>query len=339
MRLGSRFANTPWGSTLSARRLTGLVLSLALLAGMFPATAAARGPENEHARVVAHWTPERMASARPRDFVRTRDGLLQLAAKPAPEPAVAKTTGSSWTTGGLILQASGRVWFNMDGGAWICSGSVATDSRTGVSLVLTAAHCAYDNAKRAFATNWMFIPEFDANPTYACADTKWGCWTASALVVHNGYASAGGFTSQATLYDFAFAVVKTGGKAGTELDATVGKFPIAFSGVKSGHTLYAFGYPAGAPYDGRDFTYCSGPISGDTWNRNRTWAMDCTMTGGSSGGPWLSRFSESTASGTLSSVNSYTYSGLAKMHGPKFNSTTHAVYNSANAATADTIVP
>ena len=109
--------------------------------------------------------------------------------------------------------------------------------------------------------------------------------------------------------------------------------------MKSGHTLHAFGYPAGAPYDGRDFTYCSGPISGDSWNRNRTWAMDCRMTGGSSGGPWLSRFSESTASGTLSSVNSYTYSGLAKMHGPKFNSTTQTVYNSANAAITNTIVP
>jgi hypothetical protein len=322
---------------MSARRLTGLVCSLVFLLGMFPATAAARGPQDEHARVLAHWTPERMASARARDFVRTADGRFQLAAgKPA--PSAPATTGASWSSGGLILRASGRVYFNMGGGAWICSGSVATDSRTGVSLVLTAAHCAYDNANPAFATNWMFIPEFDANPTYDCDQTKWGCWTASALVVHNGYASAGGFNGQATLYDFAFAVVETGGRIGTELDTTVGRFPIAFSGVKSGSVMYAFGYPAGAPYDGRDLTYCSGKVSGDSWNLNRTWAMGCTMTGGSSGGPWLSKFSASNGSGTLGSVNSYTYSGVARMHGPKFSSTTQAVYSSANTATTNTIV-
>ena len=40
--------------------------------------------------------------------------------------------------------ATGKVYFEMGGGAWICSGAVATDSRTGYSLVLTAGHCAVD---------------------------------------------------------------------------------------------------------------------------------------------------------------------------------------------------
>jgi V8-like Glu-specific endopeptidase len=227
----------------------------------------------------------------------------------------------------------------MGGSPWICSGAVATDVRSGVSLVLTAAHCAYDNARLAFATNWMFIPEFDANPTYSCSSTKWGCWTASALVVHNGYASAGGFTWDATLHDYAFAVVHAGGHRGTQLDATVGKLAIAFGGVNAGQTMSAFGYPAGAPYDGRDLTYCSGPVSGDPNTLGRTWGMGCTMTGGSSGGPWLSGFKASNGTGTLGSVNSYTYSGVAKMHGPKFNSSTQSVYSAANAATTNTIVP
>lgn len=316
-----------------------LLCSLFLLLALLPGTAAARSPASAaHSRVLAHWTPQRMAQAKPLDYVRQRDGRFVRVARPAPQPMLSRTSGSSWTGGGLTLRATGRVYFEMGGGAWICSGSVATDSRTGLSLVLTAAHCAYDQANRVFVTNWMFIPEFDANPVYTCEQTKWGCWTASALVVHNGFASVGGFNSQATRYDFAFAVVGTGGHGSTELDATVGKFPIAFSGVSNGQTLYAFGYPAGAPYDGRDLTYCSGPVSGDWLNANRTWGMNCTMTGGSSGGPWLSRFSESTGSGTLGSVNSYRYSGIQKMYGPKFNSSTQAVYSRSNSATANTIV-
>jgi hypothetical protein len=248
------------------------------------------------------------------------------------------TTGASWNGGGRILQASGKVYFEMGGGAWVCSGSVANDSRSGYSLVLTAGHCAYDEVDGAFATNWLFIPNFDGAPTFTCANTVYGCWTAQALVVHRGYATAGGFNTQATVHDFAFAVVGPGGKTNSQLDATVGSFPIAFSGVSAGNTLYAFGYPAAGKYHGNDLVYCSGPIFADSNNSNLTWGMACGMTGGSSGGPWLSSFSTGTGIGTLSSLNSYGYSGVKNMYGPKFNANTQAVYNAANSATGNTIV-
>ena len=62
--------------------------------------------------------------------------------------------------------------------------------------------------------------------------------------------------------------------------------------------------------------------------------------GGTSGGPWLEGIDESNGSGgTLSSVNSYRYSGGDSIYGPKFNSTTQATYNAANGATSNTIVP
>ena len=61
------------------------------------------------------------------------------------------------------------------------------------------------------------------------------------------------------------------------------------------------------------------------------------MTGGSSGGPWLSNFSN--RSGSLSSLNSYGYSGVTAMHGPKFNADTTDVYSAAKSATTNTIVP
>ena len=66
--------------------------------------------------------------------------------------------------------------------------------------------------------------------------------------------------------------------------------------------------------------------------------MPCDMTGGSSGGPWLSGFVEATGAGTLGSLNSYGYGKTAVMYGPKFNSRTQATYTAALTATTNTKV-
>ena len=332
------------------RRRSSLALLAALVLVVVPAVAGPAGAagrgQSERDRILAYWTTERLHSAVPRDFVKTDHGFAPKA-RPGGGGSGA-ITGASWIKGGAILKASGKVYFSMDGGNWVCSGSVVSDNRTGASIVLTAGHCAYDETAdgnpNGFATNWVFIPEYDTNPTLAnCNNTTHGCWTASALVVHQGYATAGGFNDQATVHDFAFAVVGPGGKSGTsQLDSTVGSFPILFSGDVSGQKLYSFGYPAAGKYHGNDLVYCAGNVFTDDLNNDDTWGMACGMTGGSSGGPWLSGFNEGTGSGTLRSLNSYGYSGIKNMYGPKFNDNTGDVFNAANGqggATANTIVP
>ena len=275
----------------------------------------------------------------PRDFVKAGGSIKPAARKPPkPPPGVGggSVTGASWNAGGPILARSGRVYFTMGGGNWICSGSVVNDSRSGYSLVLTAGHCAIDETNGQFATYWMFIPAFDTNPTYTCSASTYGCWTAVGLAVHNQYATAGSFNNQAVTNDWALAIVGPGGKSGSDqLDTRVGSYPIGFSGVASGNRLYSFGYPAASPYSGSDLVYCAGNISQDAWTGNQTWGMGCNMTGGSSGGPWLSNFSEASGTGTLSSVNSYKYGNTAFMYGPKFNTRTQATYNAALSATGN----
>ena len=321
-----------------------IALAAVLMLAAMPVVAAPVAAKNparaEHDRIVAHWTPARMKAAVPRDFVKVGNAFKP-AAKPVKPPSGGGTvTGASWTAGGEILRASGKVFFEMDSGAYVCSGVVADDGRSGYSLILTAAHCAYDDADGGFATNWMFIPEFDSAPTFTCSQTKYGCWTASALVVHSGFADAGGFNTEATKHDFAFAVVPAGGKTNSQLDATVGSFPISYASMSSGTTVHAFGYPAAGKYKGKDLTYCAGPIANDARNENATWGLACRMTGGSSGGPWLAPFTTSSGDGTLHGLNSYGYSGISNMYGPKFNSDTQAVFNAANGATtSDVVVP
>jgi hypothetical protein len=289
----------------------------------------------EHERIIKYWTAERIANAKPRDFVRTNEGKFVPRAKPGNGG-----TGASWTGGGPVGQRTGKVLFTMGGGNWVCSASAVTDSRGTHSLILTAGHCAYDEVNRAFATNWTYVPSFDTAPTFTCAQSTYGCWTATpasggGLVVHNGYATAGRFNTQATIHDFAIAIVGPGGKTGTQLDG-LGTYGIAYPGISTGGTVHSFGYPAAGKYHGNDLTYCTGPTFNDLYNGNQTWGIACNMTGGSSGGPWLAGFTNS--AGTATSLNSYGYSGIRNMYGPKFNAKTQAVFNRANTSTGNSIV-
>jgi len=290
----------------------------------------------EHQRIVNYWTSERVAAAKPRDFVRTAQGFKP-AARPGGGSGSGSVTGASYTGGGPVTQSVGKVFFSMAGGNWQCSGSVASDgNRSGsTSIVLTAGHCAVDETTGEFATNWVFIPAWDEQPasfSTACTASKYGCWTATSLVAHHSFANAGGFNEQATRYDFAFAVVGAGGKSSTQLDAQFTPFDVATTSVSAGATMAAFGFPAGGKYHGNDLTWCSGPIFNDASNNNFTWGMACDMTGGSSGGGWLANFSN--GSGVLRSLNSYGYSGVKNMYGPKFNNDTQNVYNAAKSAPA-----
>jgi hypothetical protein len=328
-------------------RRSAVLVALAALVGLpiLAAPAAAAGPPSEHDRIVAYWTRERIASARPRDLIRAPGGRVGLAPQPAVKPdrgggGLGKSSGSLWPDGkGKVYSVVGRVLFTMDGSNWVCSGAAANDGRGDMSVVLTAAHCAYDNENKAPATNWMFFPEFDTIPDYDCYDAVYGCWTAERLVVHGGYANQNGFTSTATQHDWAFAVMRPGGKQDEqrELDS-LGSYPISFTSYSSGTTQSAFGYPAGGSYSpGHELAYCHGSAGFDRWNANTTYRLSCNMTGGSSGGPWFVGFDATGNTGTLSSLNSYGYSGVQAMHGPKFNAKTQATWNAAVSGTVDIV--
>lgn len=347
-----------------------LIAVAALVSGLLAGTAsAAPGGEgqSEHERVVDFWTHARVAQAVPRHIVFEPGPGFVPVAKPPDTPGngggngggggddgdSSLVTGESWTSGGLVSQATGKVLFALDGSYYVCSASVVVDpddthTAPADSLVLTAGHCAHDQTTDGFASNWVFIPAYDEAPAPLttnqsfCADTKYGCWSASALTVHDGFVSAGGFNDQAVVHDFAVATVGSGGKGGTDLEATVGAQGIAFADVET-ETTYAFGYPAAQKYKGNDLVYCAGPVGTDPNTGGTTYRIECDMTGGSSGGPWLTPFTDSEGAsdhgaGTLSSLNSYGYRGDSGMYGPKFNTDTAAVYDAANGATEDTVV-
>ena len=303
--------------------LAALVLSV-LLPGTVGARSVAAAAKAEHDRIVAYWTPARMAAAKSKDFVK-ENGRIKAFARPGPGGGAVK--GASWTGNGAIEQRSGKLFFSTTGGNWQCSASVLNDGSTSnsYSVILTAGHCTYDGSE-GWSFNVAYIPDYDDAPTASCAQTVHGCWTSTRLAVHDDFHPSGFGPDAALEVDYGFMRLGLGGKSGTaELDAVTGGYGLKTSGVSLSDTQWAFGYPAAGKYKGKDLVYCKGSTIEDPSGLS-TWGMACNMTGGSSGGPWLWGTTDpADGSGQLSSVNSYGYSGLAYMFGPRFTGETSTV--------------
>ena len=298
------------------------------------ATAESKNNPNQNAK--GYWDDKNLNDAVPIELVmdeKTKVGKIEKVAKRSGGSTTTSNSGASWTKGGLPLTATGKVYFSLGAGKYVCSGALVTENDPERAIVLTAGHCAYDFAT-GLATNWMFYPDFDSNPNLTCSTGR--CFYASSLVVQPEFINAGSFNTQAIQNDWAFAVIKKNYLSnGSVLPDTFPNNPNSFELNELGFTKandvsYAFGYPAGSPYSGNDLVYAFGPIGTDTLTSNTTWSMNSKLTGGSSGGPWLSGFNTSTYIGKLSSLNSYKYSrDTTKMYGPKFNSKTRDSFNLA----------
>jgi len=285
-------------------------------------------------RAVGYWTEAAMKSARPISMVvdsKTGVGVRSL------EPMVGNTLGSDWDTDGVPQKAVGKVFFSIGLGDYVCSGSVIQDENPSISIVVTAAHCAMDAGR--FVTNWAFVPDYETdgfNPTQ-------NVWYARNLVVRAEVASSKSFNKNFIEHDWAFAVIPVGEftknnvlftNPPSHLDS-VGAFTYSQTGFTSlGQIATAFGYPAAYPYNGGILKYAQGAIKRDPF-KYASWGMPSDLTGGASGGPWLS----SLELGQVSSVNSYKYNNDSlSMYGPKFNSKTTATFQAAKAATGSSDV-
>jgi len=246
-------------------------------------------------------------------------------------------TKAVWNTGGAVQYAAGRLYFEMPGnskrkGAWtgyVCSGTVATDGIAGRSLILTAAHCVYDDEHKAFARNVLFIPDqtdtTGSGTDLNCSNDPIGCWAPAFGVVDAKYTGTKFPNNDA--WDYAFYVVSDTGAhtAGLQssldaLDSAAGSLALSFltpshDTSDSSDFTYALGYS----YDSDpNFMYCAEDMTTINGTIN-WWLPSCGLTGGSSGGPWIQPMSG--GSGPIISVNSWGYTTGPGMAGPKFSGT------------------
>ena len=270
--------------TLRIRTLCVLAAASATLlaaAGHAPHSNAAPRPAifSERA-VVSHpvyWTAARMKHA-----VSPRSGLVR---------------GAPWTRGGAVARTTGRVFFTLDGVDYACSGSTVGGATANV--VVTAAHCVTDGAG-GWAVNWMFIPGYNGGRE------PYGSYPARTFFVSGRWAAGADEND-----DIAFVDVRTAKVGGVSraVGNVVGSQPISFGA--RGRSAVVFGYPAQAPYTGRQLDYCQGPVTPDPYGTADA-GIACAMTEGDSGGPWLSGFNAATGTGTITGVTSFKYSGQAR---------------------------
>jgi V8-like Glu-specific endopeptidase len=267
-------------------------------------------------RARSFWTAERMRAATPMDMPRltATPGKVPVGAPSVVEPQAFPNGGSPWTGGGTVVNTTGRVFFTYQGRTASCSGSAVTSANR--STVITAGHCV--KLGGAFHTNWTFVPAYNNGAA------PFGTWTARALMATPQWVASENIT-----YDIGAAVVNT--LNGQALTDVVGGQGIAFNKPR-GQNMYAFGYPAAAPYDGTRLIYCSGRVFNEFLGTGAI-GMTCNMTGGASGGPWFLSFNEATGTGLVNSVNSFKYNFLPTwMFGPYFGTDAQNLYNTAQAS-------
>jgi len=243
-----------------------------------------------------------------------------------------------WTSGGPLQTAAGRIYFEMPQnaarsrwGGYVCSGTVVADGMSGRSVILTAAHCVYDDTNKAFARNVLFIPNQDDGGSDGtdlnCTNDPLGCWTPAFGVVDTDWTTRT-FPDNIP-WDYAFYVVDdTGAHEGTavssvSLESVAGGMPLSFAAPNTGVFARALGYSySDDPY----FMYCAEAMG--TEGSANWWLPSCGLSGGASGGPWTQ--GEMDGKPVVISVNSWGYTASPGMAGPKLNGTSAScLFNAA----------
>lgn len=248
-------------------------------------------------------------------------------------------TNAQWSGGGNVQTAVGRLFYEMPSNpkrkrwaGYVCSGTVVTDGATGRSVILTASHCVYDDANKAFARNVLFIPD-QANTSGSgtdsnCGNDPLGCWVADFGVVDTNWTTRT-FPDNIP-WDYAFYVVDDNGAhqaglnpAPDSLDSATAAMGIDFTAPavddgSAGAGTPDFTFGMGYSYsDDPNFMYCAEDMT--TEGTANWWLPSCGLSGGSSGGPWLQP--PQNGSGPIISVNSWGYSTSPGMAGPKLSGT------------------
>lgn len=300
---------------------------LAAFAG--PAAAAPAAPivpTVSNAGSPSYWTPARMRAAKQLALPKIDASAVGTTEKEA-EKVVAGVTqkvaptalpvgvGGQWTGGGKVTHTAGRVFFKLKGQDASCSGDAVSSKNR--SVVVTAGHCV--KYQGSWETNWVFVPG------YHDGKRPYGTWSAKKLMTTPQWNK-----SENLNYDVGMAVVGTRG--GKHLTSAVGGQGIAFNQPR-GATMYAFGYPAQAPYDGEKLIYCNGKVINDPLGQSNDQGITCLANGGASGGPWFQYFSASKGAGYQTSVNSFKYVfDPAHMFGPYFGTVAQSLYKKAQSS-------
>jgi hypothetical protein len=208
----------------------------------------------------------------------------------------------------------GKIFFSDNSGRdYVCSGTATVSAND--SVVDTAGHCLYWEGN--WVKNVIFCPLYDHGVI------PYGCWAARDLLVPADWQNAANLND--LHHDMGIAVMSPN-DAGSLTDV-VGGAGWAYN-QKPSQPFYAYGYPAGSPFDGQSQKSCEGS-NGTPWQHGggTVVSIPCNMTGGSSGGGW---FIQVGGQWYLNGHNDFT-SNMKRGHmfSPYYDDTWYAMYSKA----------
>lgn len=324
------------------------MLAVSPVAGVAPATVQAQDDGNisnpNPGIDTFAWTEEAMANAQPMPLLmregRPQSGPATFSAgevhtSPPAGPGGREILSTSAQNSGITLFANGydypppftrytefgngnrypnstigTLFFTQNSVAYRCSGAIAYRN-----IVWTAGHCVHDGSGTGagWSSDFVFYPAWRngaVNPLYGSYSNDINVWTRTAW--YNGEI---GEDMGVVVFD------NTGGYLGDNIGY------LGFqTGVSSVQNWSLFGYPSVAPFNGNNLVSCRTSYSRmDTSTTPDTVGFGCDMTGGSSGGPGIRRFSG--AGGWINTHMSYGYIGFGQeAFGPYFGNNAWSLF-------------
>lgn len=278
--------------------------------------------------VLAYWTPERMKAAKPLDLpgdAKFVDRTARAIAKKLPRQAT-KPVGSALATRVAnypppvtnFSVTNGKLFIGgYESGSWCSASAINTPSKR---VLITAGHCVHSGRGGTWRTNLVFVPRYNA---FNADHDPVGRFQAYRLRTFNAWINNSDLNR-----DVGYITTYSGGDWGARVVDTVGGHGLAYNGGTQ-FDVSIFGYPSNR--DGGDRMWACWGVATDSsiWdNRSK---IGCNFGGGSSGGPWLWQYNNSTGLGYTRSVMS-TVDGAGVNRGPYFDT---AVRNGLNAANGD----
>ncbi len=296
-----------------------LVYMVALGNFLYTSVSALSQPIIEHpvdtnpAVVVQHWTVANMLNATDADQQISNASALTQVSLDTNKGNQQQGQPPSNGEPSYPLSTVGKVFFsNSAGQDFVCSGTAVASLNHNV--VDTAGHCLYWSG--GWVKNVVFCPLYDNG------NTPYGCWAARDLEVPSDWINA---KPNDFHHDFGMAIVAPNSQG--DLTDVVGGAGWAYNQPVN-QPFYAYGYPAGPPFDGQTRKTCEAP-SGKSWQHGggTVVSIPCDMTGGSSGGPWFIKIN---GNFYLNGHNDFISSMQPNhMFSPYYDDTWYALYNKA----------
>jgi V8-like Glu-specific endopeptidase len=248
-----------------AARLCAFAIAAALtVAGCAGSSSSGHHPS---AGAATYWDRSRLLGALP--FTRERPGVL------AP-----RQLGNSHIAGLRAGLRVGALFMRAAGNDHFCTASVVASP--GKDLLITAAHCINGGkSSTGYRSHLAFIPD------YRDGQQPFGVWTPAKLLVPPQWAD-----SSNPDYDVGFVVLEP--HDGQNIQQVLGANRVG-AGVGD-HLVHVTGYPSSS---GAPITCVNKPSRFS----NTQLQFDCPgYTGGTSGSPWVIRFSQQSRTGTIVGV-------------------------------------